>query len=385
VAAALRLCTRSYNGGTNNLGTAFKITLAGVETILHSFAGDSTDGNYPAAPLIQGGDGNFYGTNYSGGASNSGTLFKITPTGTETVFYSFNSGPEGQSPVGLIQGSDGNFYGTTSSGGASGNGTAFKISSGGVETPLYSFAGGTTDGRFPASLTQGSDGNFYGTTALGGASNEGTVFKITPAGVETVLDSFTGGTDGSQPQAALIQSTDGNFYGTTISGGTSGQGTVFKITPSGFETVLHSFAGGATDGNGPYAALVQGVDGSFYGTTRGGGASSQGTVYKITPTGMETLLYSFAGGFVGVADGGDPTTPLILGSDGNLYGTAGGGIGNNGTLFEVTPTGVETVLYYFVGGTAVNRPGPLIQGVDGRFYGTTAYGGSSNLGTVFMF
>jgi uncharacterized repeat protein (TIGR03803 family) len=426
----------TYNGGTNNLGTVFKITLAGVETILHSFAGDSTDGNYPSASLIQGSDGNFYGTNYSGGASNSGTLFKITPTGTETVFYSFNSGPEGQSPVGLIQGSDGNFYGTTSSGGTSGNGTVFKISSGGVETPLYSFSGGTTDGRFPASLTQGSDGNFYGTSALGGASNEGTVFKITPAGVETVLYSFTGGTDGSQPQAALIQSTDGNFYGTTISGGASGQGTVFKITQSGFETVLysftgaadggvpqatliqgidgnfygttarggasgegtvfkitstgvetvlHSFAGGATDGSGPYAALVQGVDGSFYGTTRGGGISSQGTVFKITPTGMETLLYSFAGGFVGVADGGDPTTPLILGSDGNLYGTAGGGIGNNGTLFEVTPTGVETVLYYFVGGTAVNRPGPLIQGVDGKFYGTTAYGGSSNLGTVFIF
>jgi uncharacterized repeat protein (TIGR03803 family) len=426
----------TYGGGINNFGTVFKITPAGVETILHSFAGDSTDGNYPAASLIQGSDGNFYGTNYSGGVSNSGTLFKITLTGTETVFYSFNSGPEGQSPVGLIQGSDGNFYGTTSSGGTRGNGTVFKISSGGVETPLHSFTGGTADGRFPSSLTQGSDGNFYGTTALGGASNEGSVFKITPDGVETVLYSFTSGTDGSQPQAALIQSTDGNFYGTTISGGTSGQGTVFKITPSGFEsvlhsftggadggvpqaaliqgidgnfygttarggasgegtvfeitstgveTVLHAFAGGATDGSGPYAALVQGVDGSFYGTTVGGGTSSQGTVFKITPTGVETLLFSFAGGFVGVADGGDPTTALILASDGNLYGTAGGGIGNNGTLFEVTPTGLETVLYYFEGGAAVNRPGPLIQGVDGKFYGTTAYGGSSNLGTVFIF
>jgi uncharacterized repeat protein (TIGR03803 family) len=426
----------TYNGGTNNLGTVFKITPAGVETILRSFVGGSTDGNYPAASLIQGGDGNFYGTNYSGGASNSGTLFKITPTGTETVFYSFNSEAEGQNPVGLIQGGDENFYGTTSSGGTSGNGTVFTISSGGVETPLHSFAGGTTDGRFPASLTQGSDGDFYGTTALGGASNEGTVFKITPGGVETVLYSFTGGTDGGQPQAALIQATDGNFYGTTISGGTSGQGTVFKITPSGFEavlysftggadggvpqaaviqgidrnfygttsgggasgqgavfritstgveTVLHSFAGGASDGSHPYAALIQGGDGSFYGTTRDGGASSQGTVFKITPTGVETLLYSFAGGFVGVADGGDPSTALILGSDGNLYGTSGGGIGNNGTLFQVTPTGVETVLYYFEGGTAVNRPGGLIQGVNGKFYGTTAYGGSSNLGTVFIF
>ncbi|HZZ16264.1 MAG TPA: choice-of-anchor tandem repeat GloVer-containing protein [Candidatus Sulfotelmatobacter sp.] len=426
----------TYSGGINNLGTVFKITPAGIKTILHSFAVDSTDGNYTAASLIQGSDGNFYGTNYSGGASNSGTLFKITPTGTETVIYSFNSGPEGQTPMGLIQGSDGNFYGTTSSGGTSGNGTVFKISSGGDETSLRSFTGGTTDGRFPSLLTQGSDGVFYGTTALGGANNEGTVFKITPDGVETNLYSFTGGADGSQPQAALIQGTDGNFYGTTIGGGSSGQGTVFKITSSGFqsvlysftggadggvpqaallqgadgnfygttsgggatgrgtvfritstgvEAVLHSFAGGTTDGDGPYAALIQGVDGSFYGTTTGGGASSQGTVFKITPAGVETLLYSFAGGFVGVADGGDPTTALIQGSDGNFYGTAGGGIGNNGTLFKVTPTGVETVLYYFQGGQAVNRPGPLIQGVDGKFYGTTAYGGSSNLGTVFIF
>jgi uncharacterized repeat protein (TIGR03803 family) len=426
----------TYSGGINNLGTVFKITPAGAETILHSFAADSTDGNYTAASLIQASDGNFYGATYSGGTSNSGAIFKMTLTGTETVFYSFDSGPEGQSPVGLTQGSDGNFYGTTSSGGTSGNGTVFKISSDGDETPLHSFAGGTTDGRFPSSLTQGGDGVFYGTTALGGASNEGTVFKITPDGVETNLYSFTGSTDGSQPQAALIQATDGNFYGTTIGGGTSGQGTVFKVTPSGLEsilysftggadggvpqaaliqgadgnfygttaaggatgqgtvfeitstgvqTVLHSFAGGPADGSGPYAALIQGVDGSFYGTTVGGGTSSQGTVFKITPAGVETLLYSFAGGFVGVADGAHPATALIQGSDGNFYGTAGGGIGNNGTLFKVTPTGVETILSYFQAGQAVNRPGPLILGVDGKFYGTTAYGGSSNLGTVFIF
>jgi uncharacterized repeat protein (TIGR03803 family) len=426
----------TYSGGSSNLGTVFKITPAGVETILHTFTSGTTDGNYPAASLIQGSDGNLYGTNGSGGASNSGNLVKFTPAGTETVIYSFNSGPEGQSPVGLIEGSDGNFYGTTSSGGTSGNGTVFKLSSGGLETPLYSFAGGTTDGRFPSSLIQGSDGDFYATTTLGGASNEGTVFKVTPAGKETVLYSFMGGIDGSQPQAGLIQATDGNFYGTTIGGGTSGQGTVFKITPNGFEavlysftgaadggvpqaaliqgvdgnfygttagggaggqgtvfkitsagieTVLHSFAGGATDGSHPYAALTQGGDGSFYGTTRDGGASSQGTVFKMTPTGVETLLYSFAGGFVGVADGGDPSTALILASDGNLYGTSGGGIGNNGTLFKVTPTGVETVLYYFEGGIAVNRPGGLIQGLDGKFYGCTAYGGSSSLGTIFIF
>jgi uncharacterized repeat protein (TIGR03803 family) len=285
----------------------------------------------------------------------------------------------------LTQGSDGNFYGTTALGGASNEGTVFKITPAGVETLLYSFTGGADGGQPQAALIQASDGNFYGTTIGGGTSGQGTVFKITSSGFESVLYSFTGGGDGGVPQAGLVQGVDGNFYGTTAGGGASGEGTVFSITSTGVETVLHSFAGGAADGNHPYAALIQGGDGSFYGTTAGGGASSQGTVFKITPTGVETVLYSFAGGFVGVADGGDPTTALIQGRDGNFYGTAGGGVGNNGVLFEVTPTGVETVLYYFVGGAAVNRPGPLIQGVDGKFYGTTAYGGSSNLGTVFIF
>ena len=426
----------TYNGGGNNLGTAYKITPTGIETILHAFTSAGSDGNYPAGALIQGTDGNFYGTNYSGGASNFGTVFKITPAGTETVIYSFDSQPEGQMPVGLIQASNQNFYGTTSGGGTNGNGTAFTFSSDEIETPLYSFAGSPIDGRYPALLTQGADGNFYGTTVLGGASNEGTVFKITPAGVETVIYSFTGGSDGGQPQAALIQGIDGDFYGTTIGGGASGQGTVFKITSSGFEsalhsftggadggvpqaaliqgvdgnlygttsvggaggegalfkitpagveTVIHSFAGGATDGSHPYAALIQGADGTFYGTTRDGGANSQGTVFKVAPTGVETLIYSFAGGFVGVADGGDPSTPLILADDGNLYGTAGGGIGNNGVLFQVTPSGVETVLYYFQAGSAVNRPGGLILGTDGKFYGTTVYGGSSSAGSIFIF
>jgi uncharacterized repeat protein (TIGR03803 family) len=420
-------------GGASGNGALFKITPAGVETVFYSFAG-ATDGNQPQGALTLGGDGNFYGTTSGGGTSNSGGIVKITPVGIETVVYSFNSGFEGQVPVGLTQGSDGNFYGITSNGGTSGNGTVFKITPGGVETALYSFAGGITDGRYPASLTQGSDGNFYGTTALGGTSNEGTVFKITPAGVETllysfaggtdggypyaaliqgadgnfygtslgggiggkgtvfkitpsgfetVLYSFTGGADGGDPLAALIQASDGNFYGTTGSGGTNGQGTVFKLTPTGVETVLYSFAGGTADGRGPQAALTQGGDGNFYGTTNGAGASGQGTVFKLTPTGVETVLYSFAGGFVG--DGASPSTALIQGSDGNFYGTSAGGIGNNGTLFKVSPTGVEKVLHYFAGGAAVNQPGALIQGADGKFYGTTAYGGSSNLGTVFKF
>ena len=426
--------TRS--GGAGNNGTAFKITAAGVESVLHSFAGGPGDGSFPQAALTQGADGNFYSVNSGGGASNSGNFVKITPSGVETVLYSFNSSPEGQAPVGLVRGSDGSFYGTTHSGGTGGNGTVFKLTPDGIETALYSFAGGTSDGYFPSSLIQGTDGNFYGTTQQGGSTNQGTVFRITPAGAETILYSFTGGADGGQPQAALIQGSDGNFYGTSIVGGLHSQGTVFKITPSGLQTALYSFSGGVdggqsqapliqggdgnfygttsnggangagavfkitpsgvesvlysfaggADGGFPRAALMQAGDGNFYGTTTSGGASGQGTVFKVTPSGVETVLYSFAGGFVGVADGASPSTPLIQGSDGNFYGTSTvGGMSNQGILFKVTATGVETVLYYFSGVPDGKNPGALIQGADGKFFGTTAGGGSSGLGTVFKF
>jgi len=371
------------SGGTNNNGTVFKITPAGVETVFYSFSG-GTDGSQPQAALIQGADGNFYGTTLSGGTTTNGTVFKITPAGAETVLYSFDSGPEGQTPTGLIQGSDGNFYGTTSRGGTSGNGTVFKVTPAGVETVLYSFTGGTTDGGNPAAaLIQGSDGNFYGTTSAGGTIGYGVVFKITPAGVETVLHSFAGGTDGIGPSAALIQGSDGNFYGTTSAGGTSGNGVVFKITPAGVGTVFYSFAGGTSDGGQPIAALIQGSDGNFYGTTSAGGTSGNGVVFKITPAGVGTVLYSFAGG---TTDGVSPQAALIQGSDGNFYGTTyGGGTSGKGTVFKITPAGAETALHSFVRGTTdgVSPQAALIQGSDGNFYGTTFSGGTNNRGTVF--
>ena len=446
------------SGGPLEAGAVFKITPAGVETVLHLFPGanylfegaSTTDGVMPNAALILGSDGNFYGTTSNGGTGNSGSLFKITPAGTETLVYSFNTGPEGQNPVGLIQGSDGNFYGTTTDGGTSNLGTVFEITPAGVETVLHSFVGGATDGSLPAAtLIQGSDGNFYGTTANGGTSNFGTVFKITPAGVETVLHSFAvGTTDGWLPLTALTQGSDGNFYGTTTSGGTYNSGIIFKITPTGLETVLrsfgysatsggapsaliqggdgnfygtttyavfkispsgvvtvlHTFAGAPADGSVPNAALVLGSDGNFYGTTSLGGTNNYGTVFKITPGGVETVLYSFAGG---TADGSRPNTALIQGNDGNFYGTtASGGIGGdvivdcsgdnrelntvcpgNGTVFRITPAGVETMLYAFPVGAGGNKsnPGALIPGIDGRLYGTTANGGSTGLGTVFTF
>ena len=370
-------------GGTSSKGTVFKITPAGVETVLHTFAG-LTDGAAPSG-LIQGSDGNFYGISLQGGEGtsclivNCGTVFLITPAGAETLFYSFPGGTAGGAiPTTLIQGSDGNFYGRTVAGGTNNGGTVFQITAAGAETVLYSFAAGTTDGDGPGTLIQGSDGNFYGTTG-GGTAGIGTVFKVTPAGAETVLYSFAvGNTDGAYP-TVLIQGSDGNFYGITSQGGPSSNGTVFKVTPAGAETVLHSFAGGTTDGADP-TALIQGSDGNFYGTTVAGGASNVGTVFKVTPTGAETVIYSFAGGTI---DGAYPHA-LIQSADGNFYGTTdGGGTSNNGTVLKVNPAGVETVLYSFGFGPDGASPRALIQGSDGDFYGITLDGGTNNSGTVF--
>jgi uncharacterized repeat protein (TIGR03803 family) len=373
----------THQGGPSDDGTVFKITPSGVETVLHSFAGGS-DGSLPLASLIQGSDGNLYSTTTNGGASQSGSLFKITPTGTATMVYSFNSASEGQNPLGLIQGTDGNFYGAAANGGTHGYGTVFMVTPTGVETVLHSFSGGTADGSNPGgALIQGSGGNFYGTTSGGGANFNGTVFTVTPAGVETVLYSFAGAgsADAVQPQAAMIQASDGSFYSTTITGGI-GNGAVFKITPAGVETVLYAFSGGTTDGAGPQAALIQGSDGDFYGTTANGGTGSSGTVFKITSTGVESVLHSFVPGI----DGSDPVAALIQGTDGNFYGTtASGGTGGSGTVFKISPTGAETVLYSFAGGTTDGSvpSSALTQGSDGNFYGTTAAGGTFGAGTVF--
>jgi uncharacterized repeat protein (TIGR03803 family) len=234
---------------------------------------------------------------------------------------------------------------------------------------------------------QGSDGNFYGTTSGGGTNNEGTVFRISPSGSETNLYTFVGSPDGAYPPAGLVQGTDGNFYGTTAGGGTNdipggGDGTVFRISPSGTYTTLYSFGSSPNDGLEPFAALVQGSDGNFYGTTEGGGRFSMGTVFRISPRGNETNLYSFAGP---PNDGGNPQVGLVQGSDGNFYGTAAGGRHRVGTAFRISPSGSYTNLYSF-GSSPTDGTYPqasLVQGSDGNFYGATVNGGTKNLGTVF--
>jgi len=250
---------------------------APIFTLLYSF-GMTGDGASPYAGLAQGTDGNFYGTTFIGGAYGSyGTVFKITPRGKLTTLHSFD-GTDGDQPAGLVLAIDGNFYGTTEFGGANSNGTVFKITSSGALTTLHSFDRTDGAGPYDAGLVQATDGNFYGTTYQGGADDYGTVFKITPRGKLTTLHSFSNA-DGSFPRAGLVQGTDGNFYGTTQEGGAVGScgdgcGTVFRITPGGTLTTLHSFD--LTDGEYPLAGLVQGTNGTFYGTADCGGAYGPG-------------------------------------------------------------------------------------------------------------
>jgi uncharacterized repeat protein (TIGR03803 family) len=305
-----------------------------------------------------------------------------------TTLYSFCSKSacsDGANPEGgLIQASDGNLYGTTELG------TVFKISLSGTLTTI-----GGTGGQFPvAGLIQGKDGNLYGTTSRGGPNtctlrpgyrvSCGTVFKITTSGAVTTLASFNQA-DGFMPSSPLIQGTDGNFYGTTPEGGANypGFGTVFKVTPTGTLTVLHSFDG--ADGEKSFAALVQGTDGNLYGTTSfgGGNAAYCGTVFKISVTGTLATLHSFDG-----SDGCGADAGLTQANDGNFYGTTSGfGSNNLGTVFKITPGGTLTVLHSFNGTDGQLSYAPLVQGANGDLYGTTEFGAdmacSEGCGTVF--
>jgi uncharacterized repeat protein (TIGR03803 family) len=359
---------------------------------------DGTNGTAPLyESLIQGTDGNLYGTTSHGGANTFGAVFKVTPAGKLTTLHSFDS-TEGVYPYGgLVQATNGNFYGTTVYGGANdSNGTVFKITAAGTLTTLYNFCAQTncTDGAEPmAGLVQGTDGNLYGTTANGGASNFGTVFKITPSGKLTTLYSFCSQTscaDGSAPSSALIQATDGNFYGTTLNGGAliSNAGTIFKVTSSGKLATLYMFCEvtPCTDGEAPWASLIQGSDGNFYWTTYDGGIDPfAGTVFEITPGGTLTTLYDFDG-----TDGSNPTGALLQATNGTFYGmTAQGGDNgtNEGTIFKFTQGGALTTVYLFCAQQSctdgANPIGGLLQATNGTFYGTTEDGGSFGDGTVF--
>jgi uncharacterized repeat protein (TIGR03803 family) len=387
--------------------------VAQTETVLYSFKGGASDGQYPHGRLFRDLRGNLYGTTYQGGTHNGGLVFELSPSGStwkETVLYNLGGVLDGKYPwSGLVRDSNGNFYGTTEAGGLGQVGTVFEVTPGitWTETGLYSFTGGA-DGSHPydtSSLLLDSSGNFYGTTHAGGAGQVGTVFEVIPpvppstVWTKKLLHSFSGNAgDGSLPYAGLIMDSGGNLYGTTFEGGAYGVGIVFELSPSESiwtETVLWIF--GAGDGRYPWGGLVQDLNGNLYGTTYQGGLHSGGTVFKLSsPSGSGSWTESVIHSFGGTGDGYEPYDALVMDSRGNLYGTTYGGGGHNrGIVFKLSRFGLgtwtESVLYSFKGGVSDGdypEDGGLIIDGHGNLYGVTALGGGSGCaqngcGTVF--
>ena len=333
------LYSTSLNGGTF-FGAIYKVSPTGVEKVINNI------GFFPASGLTLGTDGQFYGTDQNGGTSNCGQVYKVTAAGKSTILHNFNGTTEGCDPQSVpIQAANGLFYGTS-------NSVAYSVSSTGVFNILHTFTG--PDGTDPVgALVQGNDGNFYGTTFTGGSNNFGVIYKMTPSGAVTVLHNFDKNPEGASPNFALIQATDGNFYGVTTAGGTF-YGTVFQITPGGAFTVLHTFTNGS-DGSTPSGALVQATDGMLYGATAGGGTSNIGTIFSLTTSGASySVLFNFV-----QATGAVPSSGLVQHTNGKFYGqtknggsspncnTAGCGvfysfdIGSSGFLRLAKTSGVE--------------------------------------------
>jgi uncharacterized repeat protein (TIGR03803 family) len=363
---ALSTAAQSITNTTPTIDTnALPSATAQIQPI-YSFTG--ANGSYPTAGLTVGPDGNFYGITTTGGSANRGTVFRFAIGGPLTTLVSFN----GSEPAGaLAVGPDDNLYGTTSEGGSAGYGTVFRITTNGTLTTLASFTG--ANGRYPyAGVAVDQQGNLYGNTEEGGSINYGTVFRVATNGVLTALASFNGANGEYPLYSPLIMGLDGNFYGTTQGGGIYNSGTIFRITPNGTLTTLHSFYIN-TDGSVPTAGLTVGPDGSFYGTaSRGGGG--YGTIFHFTTNGTFTTLAYFN------RTNGDFPNQLTFGPDGNLYGTAGaGGSIDYGTVFKISTNGNLTALASCTFTTGFEPLGALTLGPDGNFYGTTTHGGSAGV------
>jgi uncharacterized repeat protein (TIGR03803 family) len=420
-------CTRSC-GGTTSGGSS-----TNAPTTLYNFAGPP-DGANPIAGLAFDSSGSIYGVTRDGGMTGGacgiegcGIVYKLTPTGAETILHTFTDGADGGNPRGgLVLDTTGNLYGTTSTGGTNNSGVVFKLDPTGNETVLYNFTGAADGGQPYGSLFMDKNGDLYGTTSQGGSSGtDGVVFKLDTTGKETVLYNFAGSPDGSNPQAGLLQDSSNNFYGTTRGGGNldcvvttqTGCGTVFKLDTTGKETVLYSFKGGedGSDGAFPNTTLVFDSAGNLYGTTVAGSPGPCysvenippekpfeihcGTVFKLDSTGKETILHHFSTTNDGVSPNGD----LLTDWAGNLYGTTTmGGTGycdvfgtgpvitpvnvGCGTIYKLDPSGNEIVLFSFgSNGRGIAPYGGLIADAEGNLYGNTNLGGTHNFGTVFKF
>jgi uncharacterized repeat protein (TIGR03803 family) len=361
---------------------------AQIYTPLYELGTHSGDPAYPQGVFAQGRDGNLYSTSSAGGAHANGAVFQLTPSGTMKVLYSFPYPSPSQPAGGLTLGTDGNLYGTTPNGGPSNSGTVFMITTGGIPKVLHNF-NGTTEGSVPQiAPIQGTDGNFYGTASNSGIAGQfGTIYKMTPAGGMTPLFEFTGAyaAPNLRYPTVLLQATDGNFYGITP-GGQNAAGMVYRITPQGNLSVLHAFpfGGSPTDGAGP-TDLVQGSDGNFYGTTRYGGPSGHGTIFKMSPTGTPyTILQYSQANFPGL----EPQS-LVQATDGKFYGGTYGDVACSGTyglLFQMTSSGAYTDLFCkFYNGSAngIHPDDPLLQHTNGTFYSATYEGGGNTCVSCF--
>jgi uncharacterized repeat protein (TIGR03803 family) len=374
---------------------------AGTYSLLYSFQ-CSPDGKTPESGLVQDSSGNLYGTTVNGGQYGYGTVFKMTLGGAETVLHSFAGPPsDGGYPDygGLTLDAAGNLYGTTSGGGQFGGGTVFNVTATGTESVLYNFCSrpGCQDGGGPlGGIVRDSAGNLYGTTVTGGTDgiccSYGTVFKLTPGGTESVLHTFEfSSTDGAFPSGNLTGDPSGNLYGTTQAGGAYTVGTVFEVSANGAESLLYSFKGSPTDGALPLGgSLLRETSGNLYGVTEIGGADGTGVVFKLTPEGTESVLLDFNG-----TGGGAPLDGLAKDAAGNLYGTTyADGSGTScvsygcGVLFGLTTTGTEIVLHNFTlssSSDGANPYGGVVRDPSGNLYGTLAYGGALGCGAVFKF
>jgi uncharacterized repeat protein (TIGR03803 family) len=372
---------------------AFMTPLTQAQTfgVVHNFTGGS-DGGDPLNGFTIDAGGNLYGTASVGGSSGAGVVFKMSRNGAESVLYNFTGGTDGASPEGsLVRDALGNLYGTTFAGGTSGAGTVFRVTRYGKEIVLYSFAGSADGAQPEAGLAMDAAGSLYGTTTAGGSSGNGTVFKLSKKArkwTEEVLYSFGQGTDGTIPVAGVTLDAAGNIYGTTSAGGAYGYGTVFQLTPSNSgwtESILHNFQN-ADDGAVLYAGLIFDGSGNLYGAAAEGGTGGGGTVFELTPSNggwAFTVLYGIPGwGISGTFRN------LVMDASGNLYATTHcDGVSSAGTVYKLTSSGgvwTYTSLYVFTGGTDGHYSfSNLVLDKHGNLYGTTIYGGANDYGVAF--
>lgn len=359
---------------------------------LYAFGTSPADGLQSEAGLFRDSSGNLYGTTIFGGngagcdinVSGCGVIFKIDSSGNESTFYAFSGARDGWNPTGrLIMDTGGNLYGTTQFGGLYGHGTVFRLDSAGNETIVHHFHGGSDGANPNAGVVQDTAGNLYGTTRYGGRGCDGqgcgTVFKISASGQETIIHRFRDGMDGANPLSSLAVDSSGNIYGTAWSGGLFNYGTVFEISSAGEVKILHHFAAGS-DGSNPVGGVTLDQAGNLYGTASGAGTSQIGIVYMINTAGVESVLYTFTGS----AHGAYSTSHLLVDTSGNIFGMASQGVAGWGSIFEVSG-GAFTLLYYF-SGTPIDGGlpvGGLTMDSAGNLYGTTSSCTSKCWGTVF--